>query len=143
MSESEIDINKETNRRFVEEALNPANFDLVDELFTEDFVNHGAPPGVSPDREGLKQYMARVRTTFPDFHAEIDEMVAEGDLVIFYSSGFATHEGWLRGEAPTGKRVESISFTLHRMRDGKIAERWYMVNQLELMREIGLLPAAS
>ena len=33
---SEIDINKETNRRFVEEALNPANFDLVDELFTED-----------------------------------------------------------------------------------------------------------
>ena len=46
--------NKETNRRWVEESLNAANFSLVDELFTEDFVNHGAPPGVSPDREGLK-----------------------------------------------------------------------------------------
>ncbi len=139
MSES----NKATNRRFVEEALNPANFDLVDDLFTEDFVNHGAPPGVSPDRDGLKQYMARVRKAFPDFHAEIDEMVAEGDLVIFYSTGYATHEGSLRDEAPTGKRVESISFTMHRMRDGKIAERWYMANHLELMREIGLLPKAG
>ena len=139
MSES----NKATNRRFIDEALNPANFDLVDELFTEDFINHGAPPGVSPDRAGLKQYMARVRAAFPDFHAEIDEMVAEDDLVIFYSTGTAIHAGSLRGEAPTGKRVESISFTMHRMRDGKIAERWYMANHLELMREIGLLPAAG
>ena len=40
-------------------------------------------------------------------------------------------------------RVESISFTMHRMRDGKIAERWYMANHLELMREIGLLPEGS
>ena len=135
------EINKATNRRFVEEALNPANFDLVDELFTEDFINHGAPPGVSPDRAGLKQYMAKVRAAFPDFHAKIDEMVAEGDLVIFYSSGFATHDGSLRGEAPTGKRIESISFTMHRMRGGRIAERWYMANHLEVMRAIGLLPA--
>lgn len=133
--------NKETNRRWIEDSLNAANFALVDELFTEDFVNHGAPPGVSPDREGLKQYMARVRATFPDFQARIDEMVAEDDLVIIYSTGYATHSGSLRGEEPTGKRVESISFTMHRMRDGKIAERWYMANHLELMREIGLLPA--
>ena len=133
--------NKATCRRFVEEALNPANFDLVDELCTEDFINHGTPPGVSPNRDGLKQYMARVRTAFPDFHATIENMVAEDDLVIFYAKGWGTHEGSLRGEDPTGKRVESTSFTMHRMRDGKIAERWYMANHLELMREIGLLRA--
>ena len=85
--------------------------------------------------------MARVRAAFPDFHATIEKMVAEEDLVIFYATGWGTHDSSLRGEDPTGKRVESTSFTMHRMRDGKIAERWYMANHLELMREIGLLPA--
>ncbi|MBA3472980.1 MAG: hypothetical protein H0T57_07065 [Rubrobacter sp.] len=46
--------NKALVRRFVEEAQSRGNIEAVDEFLAEDFVDHGAFPGVPPNREGVK-----------------------------------------------------------------------------------------
>ena len=61
--------NKAIPRRLIEEGFNQGNLDVFDELVAPDFVNHSAPPGVPPTREGWKQIMTIFRTAFPDIHS--------------------------------------------------------------------------
>ena len=39
------EVGKAVYRRFVEEVVNNGNFDLIDELYDPDYVDHAAPPG--------------------------------------------------------------------------------------------------
>jgi predicted ester cyclase len=50
--------------------------------------------------------------------------VAEGDRVVARISARATHTGELFGKAPTGKVVTMTGIAIHRIVDGRIAERW-------------------
>ena len=50
-----IEENKALFRRIIEEVWNESNLGVVDELLSEDFVDHSWPPGVGSSREGLKQ----------------------------------------------------------------------------------------
>ena len=46
--------NKSIVRRVVEEAQSRGDMRVVDELFSPDFVDHNALPGVPPTRAGVK-----------------------------------------------------------------------------------------
>src|SRR5262245_65371936 len=53
----DVEGNKAVIRRYVDEVQNNKNWDVYDELYAEDFVNHSAPPGVPNDREGQKMLL--------------------------------------------------------------------------------------
>jgi predicted ester cyclase len=55
--------------------------------------HHSLVPKQPPSRELYKQYIVRTRTAFPDFHATIEEQIAEGDLVVTRWSVQGTHQG--------------------------------------------------
>ena len=61
MSDQERD-NKAVVRRFYEEVWNEGKLDLVDELITPSFVNHGAGSERGSDREAFKKTIHEVRT---------------------------------------------------------------------------------
>lgn len=132
--------NKAIMRRFFEQALNQGDASLVDQIFSSDFINHDPTPGISADRDGVKQYLAQLTTVFPDLHATIDQMIAAGDMVVIHASARGTHRGSLWGIPATGKRIEVRSVTIHRMVGGKIVERWYLLDKLSLMQQLGILP---
>lgn len=52
-------------RRILDEAFSQGNTDVLDELMTEDFVNHNAPPGMDTSREGVKSVIRVEREGFP------------------------------------------------------------------------------
>jgi len=131
--------NKAIMRHFFEEAVNRGNASLVDEVFSPDFINHDPTPGTRPDREGAKQYLAELRTAFPDLHGTIDQMIAEGDMVVIHASARGTHRGSLWGVRATGKRIEVRSVTIHRMVGGKVVERWHIPDRLSLMQQLGVI----
>ena len=74
--------NKALFTRFISEVLNSKNVSAVDELMDANYIDHNPAPGVAPGTEGMKQLMSLFFTAFPDLHATIDVMVAEGGLVV-------------------------------------------------------------
>jgi len=86
--------NKAFVRQMVEEVFNNGNMSQADEFLAPNFVEREElPPGISRDREGVKQLTAMLRSAFPDFKATIDDIVAEGDKVVIRQTWSGSHKG--------------------------------------------------
>ena len=131
--------NKAVIRRYVEEVQNKKNWAVYDELHDPEFFNHSAPPGMT-DREGSQQYLAGFLNGFPDSQFTIDDMIAEGDLVVTKKTFTGTHEGDFAGIPSTGKRVTLQFVDIMRLRDGRIVEHWLSMDQLSFMQQLGAIP---
>ena len=68
--------------------------------------------------------MAAHRVAFPDKQTEVEAILAEGDLVSVMTHTTATHLGPYFDAPATGKRVRIHEISLHRIRDGRIAQTW-------------------
>ena len=136
------DENKALIRRYIQaiDDNDSGDWDILDEYIAEDFVAHNPPlPGVSLDREGMKQAAEIFRQATPGRH-EIPMQVAEADLVVSRIIGRGRHEGELMGIPATDKEVETDGFAVHRIRDGKIVEYWSVVDVARVLQQIGVLP---
>ena len=67
-------------RRNTEEVQSKGNFDVFEELFADDFVDHTTQPGTTPNKAGVRKLYTYMRVAFPDFHAEIHWQLADRDL---------------------------------------------------------------
>ena len=95
----------------------------------------------TPDREGLKQYITLVRTIMPDCHFTVEDLIAEGDKVVCRRTVHGTHSGEIMGIPPTGKALTTTATTIFRLEGGKAVERWNNTDDLDLLQQIGILPA--
>jgi steroid delta-isomerase-like uncharacterized protein len=132
--------NKALVLQFVEEFWNRGNRAAADELMTPDATIHEPPVG---DVAGLKAFNAMFRAAFPDWHSTAEELVAEGDTVAERWTGRGTHRGELHGIPPTGRQVAVPGVVFYRVRDGKIAEFRGQFDQLSLLQQLGVAPAAA
>jgi hypothetical protein len=55
-------------RRNTEEVQGKGNFEVFQELFADDFVDHTTQPGTTPDKAGVRKLYTYMRAAFPDFH---------------------------------------------------------------------------
>ena len=131
--------NKALFRRAYEEVWNRGNLSVADELIAPDFINHAASPGSNRGPESMRGSVTWARNAFPDVHFEIEELVAEGDIVAGRLTMSATHEGPLMGEPPTGRSVRTNHMHFVRFRDGKAVEHWGVRDDLGMMRQLGLV----
>jgi steroid delta-isomerase-like uncharacterized protein len=135
------DGNKELIRRYIQaiDANETSDWTILDEYIAEDFVAHNpAIPGVSLDREGMKQAAEIFRVATPGTH-EIGLQVAEDDLVVSQIFGRGVHAGELLGIPATDKAVETEGIAIHRVRDGKIVEYWSVTDIARVLQQVGVL----
>jgi len=52
-------------RRNTEEVQGGGNFEVFEELFADDFLDHTPQPGRTPDKDGARQLYKILRTAFP------------------------------------------------------------------------------
>jgi len=124
-------------RRFVDEVINGGNLDLVDEFFAPDFVNHSPNFGSAPDREGLKQLLGALRVAFPDAVMRVEDVVAAGDKVMIRFTSDGTQAAEFAGIPPAGRRLQARGFSLARIADGRVVERWNVQDNLETLQSLG------
>jgi predicted ester cyclase len=74
---------------------------------------------------------------FPDWHANVELIVAEGNLVVIFLNGTGTHRGEFQGIPPTYKLVNIRSADLYRIENGIIVEHRDVVDQLNLLQQTG------
>jgi steroid delta-isomerase-like uncharacterized protein len=138
MSQNDVsEAAKAVIRRNTEEVQGAGNFELFDELFADDFLDHTPQPGRSPDKAGARELYKVLRDAFPDFHAVIHWQAADGDLVTTYKTYHGTHKGEFFGISPTGREIHFETVDAMRVRDGKITEHWGVANLFSLMQQLG------
>jgi ketosteroid isomerase-like protein len=126
-------------RRMFDEIINSGRLDVADELFAEDYVDHG-PMGDISGREAFKQLVAQWRDAVPDVHCEVGTVVAQGDLCAWVVRTTGTHTGGGLGFPATGKRFETLSANVGRFRDGRAAEHWSEQGLFPMLVQVGVIP---
>jgi steroid delta-isomerase-like uncharacterized protein len=81
------------------------------------------------------------RAGMPDLKVVVEDMIAEDDKVATRYTLEGTHEGELFGVPPTGKRLSIKSITVERVSEGKIREHWRVTESLDMMQQLGVVPA--
>lgn len=127
-------------RRNTLEVQGGGDWELFDELWSDDFVDHTPQPGAGADKAGVKGLYQGLRQAFPDFAPEIHWQVAAGNLVTTYKTYYGTHEGEFLGIAPTGKKISFYTVDAMRVVDGKITEHWGVGTLLDLLQQLGAVP---
>jgi predicted ester cyclase len=134
--------NKELVRRLYEEGFNKGDLAVVDELVASDVVTHNpiildAPTGPDSIRGGIEM----LRSSFPDFHVEVLDLIAEGDRVAAFLLMSGTNTGEYRRGGATERRGTMRAFFIWRVADGRLAESWGLADRLGLLQELGIAPS--
>ncbi|SDB81664.1 SnoaL-like polyketide cyclase [Raineyella antarctica] len=133
--------NKRVVRTFVEVCQNGHDLAFAEEIFHPDFINHYAPEGrpASPGEgpvEHFQRFYGMLLEAFPDATMQIDEQIAERDLVATRKTLRGTHRGELWGLPPSGNRVEWEFIDIFRVKDGKLVEHWTHMDFEELRSQL-------
>jgi len=142
MTTDQITRNKQLVEAFIQDLFTKGDLEAVDRYLDAGFVNHDAPfPGAPDGPEGMRLAASVYRQALPDWHSEVEQLIAEDDLVaeVFTASG--THHGELMGVPGTGKTLTLRGVNIFRIRDGRIVERWGQLDQLAVLQQLGLVPA--
>jgi steroid delta-isomerase-like uncharacterized protein len=133
--------NKAVARTVLEEVIGQGKIDEHDALYSPSYVSHGSTRDVgrAEDRETTKA----LRQAFPDLRITIDKLIAEGDLVAVRFIAEGTNTGASNRLPATGKRIRIAGMTILRIVDGKIVEEWPYFDQLDFLRQLGLMPPSS
>jgi predicted ester cyclase len=119
--------NKELVRRLVEDAVNPCNPDVLDEIAKGEFAL------------AARRWVAPFRDSFPDFTMEIVDLVADSEKVAAHFRCSGTHLGEWMGHPPTGKRFQDVDeIYIFRVSDGKLAGAFGVEDNMRRMRQLGL-----
>ena len=133
--------NKAILARFIDEAWNNGNLDVVDELVAPRYVIHHDPgdpwDSRTLDPAAFKQRLVESRAPFPDLCFTVGEIVAEDDRVAVTWRLCGTQSGDLPGFPTSGKKVDLSGMTIYYFTDGKISGHWQEKDRLALLGQLG------
>ncbi len=128
---------KELCIRVNQDVFQDGRTELLDELVTDDVVNHAAPEDSRHGREALAGVVNWVRGVFSDASYEIHQAIEEGDRVALHVTMRATHSGDGLGVPATGRRVTMEQMHFFRVEEGRVAEHWAVRDDAGVMRQLG------
>ena len=127
-------------RRITQEIWNRRRLELVDELISEDLIDHVEIPGL--EGTGRTRYLAWVNFShagFSDRREEIELVIADEDKAVSYARVTGTQDGDFMGLPPTGRTVDFRVMGILRFVNGQAVERWGVGDSLTMMQQLGLL----
>lgn len=128
--------NKATARRYIEELQNAKNSAIIDELLIEDCVIHLGSRYV--DREKYRKMSETNYKVFPDLHINIENQIAEGEMVSTQWKSHFTHTNRFMDYEPTYEEILIAGISVHRIIANKIVEVWIYWDRLELILQLGV-----
>lgn len=127
-------------RRFYGELWNGWRLDVIDEIVSSELRFRGSFGSTHQGRDEFKRYVEDTRVAFPDWHNQIDEVLAVDDRVVTRMTWSGTHRGALGDIGPTDARVEYTGAAFFRLEEGLVEEAWVVGDTQELWRALGVLP---
>jgi predicted ester cyclase len=139
-----IETNKTIVRRYFEEGWNQNQVADLEEYIAPTWIHHSGTGiwshGPGPEREVMRSWRAAI----PDFHYQIEALIAEDDLVVARTIFVGTLMGRLAFETltlpPSDKPMRVAETVIFRIADGKIVESWATWDRLSLLQQLGMWP---
>ena len=130
--------NKAVFRRVIEQGFNTGNFDALNDCFSPTYTEHQFD--LPPTLEELKGSIRFLRDTFAPFSLNIEDMVADGEMVWARMTGRGTDSKGIMGHPPTGRFFAITVIDVCRFERGKIVEHWGVPDRFHQLAQLGLLP---
>ncbi len=119
-------------------AINEGNVSILDDAYAPDVVLHTVPE--IKGSANAKAFYANYVSGFSDRQFIIKETFAQGNKLTKYWQFKGTHTGDFFGIPATAKKVDVIGCTIATIVNGKITEERDFFDNLEFLRQLGLLP---
>jgi steroid delta-isomerase-like uncharacterized protein len=132
-----LEENKAIVRRY-QEIYNSNNLDALEAVMSFDVLTPKIMPNMPSGLEGARAVHQKTLLGMPDFHTEIQDLVAEGDTVVARVLMTGTHTGDFYGIPATGKRVEFTGVFIARIENGRIVEHWGEEDSYGLLLQLGM-----
>ncbi len=132
------DENKKLVLDHYESFVHKQDAEAVRRQLSADFRDHAMPAETPAGPEAVLQYRAILHRAFPDLRVQIEDIVGEGDRVAVRARWTGTHCGPLPGlDIPaTNRAITFTGMVFWRIRDGKIVERWAVVDRLGMQQQL-------
>jgi predicted ester cyclase len=117
--------NKKAVRHLIDQGINAWSLSVLDEVFTAEA------------REGARRDFRSFKSAFPDWEMDLQEMVAEGAVVVARFKCRGTHLGKWMGKEPTGKPMEVDEVFFFRFLDGLIDDVWGLEDTATRQSQLG------
>jgi len=133
--------NEKLVRRYISKINALTGTEWVNQLASPDYVlHHPSLPGPLQGPVALQEFFQAIVAAFPDFHIEVEDMLAAGDKVVARGTCSGTFKGSFAGIDPTGKFATWGVMAIYRIVDGKIAEMWEQLDLLGAWQRLGVIP---
>jgi predicted ester cyclase len=131
-------------RRFFEKAWNQNMVSDLEEYISPDRIHHFGARSLRHDTDGIRAMIKNWRGAMPDYHAHIEDMIAEGDRVVTLLRFTGTQTGRFeiasRMLEPTNRRIDESEILIFRIAQGKIVESWATWDRLSVLEQLGAAP---
>jgi steroid delta-isomerase-like uncharacterized protein len=117
-------------------ALAGARTDVLERLYSREFVFHMQVPGRPQGYAGLRDRALMINSALYDVSISVKVVLDDGDTVVTRWRGRGIHKGDLLGLPGTGRRIAVNGITIFRVRDGVITEEWTEFDGLALLNQL-------
>jgi steroid delta-isomerase-like uncharacterized protein len=131
--------NLSLGRRVFGEIYGGGKVDLVDQLYSEDFVDDS--PGGGKGRELIKDAVTAFHKAIPDLRIDIEDAFAVNDKVVLRYTARGTQTGPYSDSPASGKPVTARGITIFQVVNGRIKMEWTEYDRLGVLRQIGAVPS--
>jgi steroid delta-isomerase-like uncharacterized protein len=122
-------------------SINQRNLDALDELISEDFVEHEQFPGLpTTGRKAVQAALDVFLGAFPDVQFAVDDIIGEDDKIVVRGRLSGTHQGEFMGIPATNKSFEVGFIDILEIHDGQATAHWGQTDQGAMMQQLGLAP---
>jgi steroid delta-isomerase-like uncharacterized protein len=120
------------------EAFNQRDPSIFDDLLSEDWEDVPSAPGQPLGREGVKQILPQLTTTFPDFEVTIKEILQDGNKVVVRSEITGKQRTTFMGFPSKNRTMAIQAVDIHEFRNGKIVRTWHTEDWMTGLRQLGV-----
>lgn len=129
--------NKQILADFANAVFVKKDFTLLPQFMQQGYIQHNplVPQGLS----GFHGFFAEWFKAVPDWHYQLEKLVAEGDTVWAYGVYSGTQQGDWIGIPATGKHYSIHAMDIFRIENGKLAEHWDVLDTYGLFKQLGVI----
>lgn len=137
MAQDQIQQNKQLLADFADAIFVKKDFTKLPQFMQQTYIQHNplVPQGLS----GFQHFFADWFKAVPDWHYELEKVVAEGDTVWAYGVYSGTQQGEWLGIPATDKHYRIYAVDIFRIENGKLAEHWDVLDTYGLFKQLGVI----
>ncbi len=120
----------------VYEAINSRDLSYLDELVTDDFVDHGSPFPLPPGPEGYRQILGFV-TDVLQIRYDVEDVIESADRVVLRATAHGVGVDAVHGSGAAGRTYSMITAHIFRTEGDRLAEHWGIRDEYGARIELG------